>query len=107
MPRKPTRKELEASLLQWEKLALLSSWALRQEACLPASSFVVIQRPRSGPIVAQTDEHGSLTGWTIEPLDSNEVSHAYRVTENDEYQRGALIEALLDAKLLQSFGKPV
>lgn len=89
---KPTRQDLIDSVNHYQNLWLLLAWALRQEAVFPSDTYVVIQRPRSGPLVARTDEYG-VPQYSIEPDDTDRVRREFSLLSSSSDDSGRLSRA--------------
>lgn len=78
MARKHSREYLEKRVSDLETLNAVLYRLLVQERALPANSWVVCNRPRSGPLLVQTDENGGPTTWLVEPTDSVARRNVYK-----------------------------
>lgn len=97
MARKPTRAELESSVQRWTDMALLCAWAIRQGRQLAKDSYDTIERPRSGPIVVRTDEHG-VPQYGIEPGDNGAQQRELTGLHHDAELYDACLSTFAKAK---------
>ena len=97
MARKRSREELERALARAEERELVATWMLRQARAYPKDSYVVLERPRSGPLVVRTDEHGCPI-YTIEPLDSGRCKEEFIMCHAEHERYDAFGHVLARAK---------
>lgn len=102
MARKPTNAGLTASLANYQELATVAQWLLRDAGAYPAESYIVIRRPRSGALIVRTTDVGTVSYW-FEPTDSGRVAKEFRMlSDAPSWQWDSLNDAITLARRLDS-----